>query len=187
MSLLERSYSKCPSCECQCHLKTETLNENEKDNDTSPSSQPSEINTKFNKECKDRINLDSGKVTLNTKEKDSDSSSTSQPSQINTKSSKACNTIKDSPTSTQLKADSTDVEDGGAGKFQLKGKSLCKECARKRVQHHHTVLGRGKACMKFVWNKHMLKDLDTIVHSDWLLYITHGFIGQCNILLVTVM
>ena len=182
MSLLERPYFKCPSCECECHLGTETLSEKEKDN-TPASLQPSEINTELSKECKDTTtkfgtdltNFDNEKETLNIKEKDSDSSSG-----MSGKSNKVCSTVKDSHT--KLKVDLTDVEDGEK-KFQGKGESLCKDCMKKRAQHHHTVSGRGNPCMKFVWNKHMLKDLDTILHSDWLLYITHGFIGQCSILL----
>ncbi|CAH0560773.1 unnamed protein product [Brassicogethes aeneus] len=35
---------------------------------------------------------------------------------------------------------------------------------------------------KFVWNLHLLKEvLQAELHPDWILYITHGFIGQSNI------
>nr|CAH7715536.1 unnamed protein product [Callosobruchus chinensis] len=35
---------------------------------------------------------------------------------------------------------------------------------------------------KFVWNMHLLRDaLKAELHPDWLLYITHGFVGQSNI------
>ena len=124
-------------------------------------------------------NIDNEHETLNVKKE-----SSGQSFQGNTKSNKVCNTGKDDVV--ELKGDSTGVVDVGL-KSQLKGKSLCKKCARKCFQQHHTVSGRGKPCMKFVWNKHMLKDLDIILHSDWLLYITHGFIGQCSILSSTVM
>ena len=33
---------------------------------------------------------------------------------------------------------------------------------------------------KYVWNAHLLSGVTTTLHSDWLLYITHGFIGQSN-------
>ncbi|XP_067120372.1 polyphosphoinositide phosphatase [Centruroides vittatus] len=38
---------------------------------------------------------------------------------------------------------------------------------------------RTKANEKFVWNTYLLEPVD--LHPDWLLYITHGFIGQSNI------
>lgn len=35
---------------------------------------------------------------------------------------------------------------------------------------------------KFVWNKHLLQEaINAELHPDWILYITHGFIGQSNI------
>ncbi|GIZ01751.1 polyphosphoinositide phosphatase [Caerostris extrusa] len=34
--------------------------------------------------------------------------------------------------------------------------------------------------LRFVWNSHLLELAD--LHPDWLLYITHGFVGQANIL-----
>ncbi|XP_044255636.1 polyphosphoinositide phosphatase isoform X2 [Tribolium madens] len=37
---------------------------------------------------------------------------------------------------------------------------------------------RSKPRLKFVWNTHLLTPE---LHPDWLLYITHGFIGQSNI------
>ena len=168
MSLLENSYFKCPSCECQCHLETETLNKEEKADD----SLHSEVKTDLDKQCKnttrkcenDLIHVDNEKETLN-----------SQDCRVssNLQSPEYCPT-KPKPLSTDAGNSKTD--------FEQREKSLCGECMRKRAQQHHTVAGRGKPCMKFVWNKHMLKDVDTILHSHWLLYITHGFIGQCSIL-----
>jgi len=35
---------------------------------------------------------------------------------------------------------------------------------------------------KYVWNEYLLKKVYTDLHSDWLLYIVHGFIGQSSIL-----
>lgn len=34
---------------------------------------------------------------------------------------------------------------------------------------------------KFVWNSHLLSKVEKDLHPDWLIYITHGFIGQSNI------
>ena len=41
---------------------------------------------------------------------------------------------------------------------------------------------RTEPSWKFVWNFHMLNDVRSLLHSDWLLYIIHGFIGQSSIL-----
>ena len=184
ISLLRRSPFKCPSCECHCHLDTETLNGKEKNSGgISNSSSETLKNLNATELNVNAANMDNDLEKLNIEE-ESCADSSSQPFQVNTESSKVCDTIKDSPA--KLKVDSTGVKDGGL-KSQLKGKSLCKECARKCAQQHHTISGRGNPCMKFVWNKHLLRDVDTILHSDWLLYITHGFIGQCSILLSTVM
>ncbi|XP_076373457.1 polyphosphoinositide phosphatase FIG4 isoform X2 [Tachypleus tridentatus] len=43
--------------------------------------------------------------------------------------------------------------------------------------HHYGV--RCKPHWKFVWNTELLEPFD--IHSDWKLYIIHGFIGQSNI------
>jgi len=37
---------------------------------------------------------------------------------------------------------------------------------------------------KYVWNEYLLKRVCSDLHSDWLLYIIHGFIGQSSILSV---
>ena len=37
---------------------------------------------------------------------------------------------------------------------------------------------------KYVWNEYLLKKAYADLHSDWLLYIIHGFIGQSSILSV---
>ena len=179
MSLLENSSFNCSFCECQCHSDTETLNEKDKVNVCAQ--KYSEVKTDLNKQGKntttkceiDLADVDNGKAT------DSDFSSKSQRSQRSATLNNVCNAPQDSPG--KEKSGSTDFLDGEKN-FQQKGKSLCKECTKKRAEHHHTVSGRGKPCMKFVWNKHMLKDVETILHSHWLLHITHGFIEQCSIL-----
>ncbi|XP_046335599.2 polyphosphoinositide phosphatase-like isoform X2 [Haliotis rufescens] len=45
-----------------------------------------------------------------------------------------------------------------------------------------TVYGvRNKPCEKFVWNKHLLKGVMEVVHPDWIIYFTNGFVGQSNV------
>ena len=34
---------------------------------------------------------------------------------------------------------------------------------------------------KFVWNSFLLKPVESIFHSDWILFVIHGFVGQSNI------
>lgn len=34
---------------------------------------------------------------------------------------------------------------------------------------------------KFVWNDYLLSKIEGKIHSEWLLYIMHGFIGQSNV------
>lgn len=39
---------------------------------------------------------------------------------------------------------------------------------------------RIKPHEKFIWNSHLLSGVVGDLHPDWLLYITHGFVGQSN-------
>ena len=39
---------------------------------------------------------------------------------------------------------------------------------------------RGDPTEKFVWNSYLLEGLKDQVHPDWLLNITHGFVGQSS-------
>ncbi|KAI4463439.1 polyphosphoinositide phosphatase [Holotrichia oblita] len=39
---------------------------------------------------------------------------------------------------------------------------------------------RMKPHRKFVWNSHLLSKIEKELHPDWILYITHGFVGQSN-------
>ena len=32
-----------------------------------------------------------------------------------------------------------------------------------------------------MWNSHLLKPVEKDLHRDWILYVTHGFIGQSNV------
>ncbi|PSN50035.1 hypothetical protein C0J52_03285 [Blattella germanica] len=39
---------------------------------------------------------------------------------------------------------------------------------------------RNNPNRRFVWNSNMLKDIEADLHPDWILYVTHGFVGQSN-------
>ncbi|CAN7989283.1 unnamed protein product [Ixodes hexagonus] len=39
--------------------------------------------------------------------------------------------------------------------------------------------GRTKPNWRYVWNSYLLEPVE--LHTDWLLYVTHGFVGQTNI------
>ncbi|KAJ8866836.1 hypothetical protein PR048_032697 [Dryococelus australis] len=46
---------------------------------------------------------------------------------------------------------------------------------------HKLVCGvRNQPNRRFVWNSHLLSQIEGEVHPDWLLYVVHGFIGQSN-------
>ncbi|XP_063990283.1 polyphosphoinositide phosphatase [Diachasmimorpha longicaudata] len=40
---------------------------------------------------------------------------------------------------------------------------------------------RSNPHRRFVWNDHLLKPVEKDLHRDWILYITHGFVGQSNV------
>ncbi|XP_033230009.1 polyphosphoinositide phosphatase isoform X3 [Belonocnema kinseyi] len=40
---------------------------------------------------------------------------------------------------------------------------------------------RSNPHRRFVWNSHLLSPIEKELHSDWILYVTHGFIGQSNV------
>lgn len=45
-----------------------------------------------------------------------------------------------------------------------------------------TVYGvRNKPNRKFVWNCHLLSAIENELHSEWILYVMHGFVGQSNV------
>lgn len=41
---------------------------------------------------------------------------------------------------------------------------------------------RSKPHRKFVWNSYLLSKVEKELHSDWLLYVTQGFIDQTNVI-----
>lgn len=40
---------------------------------------------------------------------------------------------------------------------------------------------RSNPHRRFVWNSHLLSRVEKDLHPDWILYVTHGFIGQSNV------
>ena len=62
--------------------------------------------------------------------------------------------------------------------------SACSECQKKRRQKM-PFLNKRKSCCKFVWNKYLLQGFEGAVHSDWILHIVNGFVGQSSILFAT--
>ncbi|KAF7992786.1 hypothetical protein HCN44_005130 [Aphidius gifuensis] len=40
---------------------------------------------------------------------------------------------------------------------------------------------RSNPHRRFVWNSHLLSPVEKDLHHDWIMYITHGFIGQSNV------
>ena len=62
--------------------------------------------------------------------------------------------------------------------------SACSECQKIRRQKM-PFLNKRKSCCKFVWNKYLLQGFEGAVHSDWILHIVNGFVGQSSILFAT--
>ena len=62
--------------------------------------------------------------------------------------------------------------------------SACPECQKIRRQKI-LFLNKRKSCFKFVWNKYLLQGFEGAVHSDWILHIVNGFVGQSSILCAT--
>ena len=61
----------------------------------------------------------------------------------------------------------------------------CSECQKIRRQKEMPFLNKRKSCCKFVWNKYLLQGFEGAVHSDWILHIVNGFVGQSSILFAT--
>jgi hypothetical protein len=57
---------------------------------------------------------------------------------------------------------------------------ISQESKNETVEQHDYGI-RTRPHRKFVWNTHLLNSAEKELHPDWLLYITHGFIGQSNI------
>ena len=58
----------------------------------------------------------------------------------------------------------------------------CPECTKLRQRKEKVSLTKSKSCAKFVWNQHLLCGFEGAVHSDWILHIVNGFVGQSGIL-----
>lgn len=57
------------------------------------------------------------------------------------------------------------------------GDNLCVDF-RPSKQHYGI---RNSPNQRFVWNSHLLKQVETILCPDWILHITHGFVSQSNV------
>ena len=42
------------------------------------------------------------------------------------------------------------------------------------------VVGRQRACMDFVWNGYLTKNVRENMHSDWLIHLVHGYVKQSS-------
>lgn len=59
---------------------------------------------------------------------------------------------------------------------------FCPDCEKLRQKRERPFLSKSKSCSKFVWNRYLLKGFEGAVHSDWILHIVNGFVGQSGIL-----
>lgn len=76
------------------------------------------------------------------------------------------------------------VKDSSVGTLDGQA-SACPECQKIRRQKEMPFLNKRKSCSKFVWNKYLLQGFEGAVHSDWILHIVNGFVGQSSILFAT--
>ena len=60
--------------------------------------------------------------------------------------------------------------------------SICCECRKLREQRATRSFRKSPSCQKFVWNEYLLKEFEGMIHSDWVLRIVNGFVGQSGIL-----
>lgn len=59
----------------------------------------------------------------------------------------------------------------------------CPDCVKIRQQWEKPFFNKKYSSYKFVWNKYLLQGFEGAVHSDWILHIVNGFVGQSGILL----
>ena len=81
----------------------------------------------------------------------------------------------------------TSVSEGSAPGLLDRKLRVCQECQKNRTQDSLRGMKRNKVkpCYKFVWNKYLLRNFEGVVHSDWVLHIINGFVGQSGILIVS--
>ncbi|XP_068698688.1 polyphosphoinositide phosphatase-like [Montipora foliosa] len=58
---------------------------------------------------------------------------------------------------------------------------VCAECHKRRQRWEKPFLNKKNSCHKFVWNKYLLQGFEGAVHSDWILHVVNGFVGQSDI------
>ena len=59
----------------------------------------------------------------------------------------------------------------------------CPDCVQIRQQCEKPFFNKKYSSDKFVWNKYLLQGFEGAVHSDWILHVVNGFVGQSGILL----
>ncbi|XP_030749376.1 polyphosphoinositide phosphatase [Sitophilus oryzae] len=76
----------------------------------------------------------------------------------------------------------SDNDVSGTDNTDLLGKSIVSQGAPNEFRETQYFGTRTHPHKKFVWNLHLLTEaLKSDVHPNWILFITHGFIGQSNI------
>lgn len=40
---------------------------------------------------------------------------------------------------------------------------------------------RSRSNKRYVWNTHLMKEVESELHPDWVLSVVHGFVGQSNL------
>ena len=70
-------------------------------------------------------------------------------------------------------------------KHFMKNSNKCKDLKQfdQFLENRHALhFGvRSSPNERFVWNWHLLRPIINLLHLDWILYITHGFVDQSNI------
>ncbi|XP_015777653.1 PREDICTED: polyphosphoinositide phosphatase-like isoform X1 [Acropora digitifera] len=57
----------------------------------------------------------------------------------------------------------------------------CPDCVKIRQQCEKPFFNKKYSSEKFVWNKYLLQGFEGAVHSDWILHVVNGFVGQSDI------
>ena len=107
---------------------------------------------------------------------------------IGSEEEKACNVTEDkNKLKLHVTAAASNVINGDTGSQLLRQDvGVCRECQKRRTQGsmNGTKKRKVKPCYKFVWNKYLLRNFESVVHPDWVLHIINGFVGQSGILRV---
>ncbi|KAK9307837.1 hypothetical protein QLX08_001916 [Tetragonisca angustula] len=82
-------------------------------------------------------------------------------------------------TNKNLNQMNNDIED--AENFFNMWASKKSYCNNSEIEKYVDYGVRNNPHRRFVWNSHLLKPVEKDLHRDWILYVTHGFIGQSNV------